>query len=98
LQGCERYVARCRSLAALEPIGVYVAQPSLADLKRVIAEDRSNRSLLDSWAAARPTLVPFQRFRARARHLSAAAIGILRLLRAQEKALDALPGDELEKV
>jgi len=98
LQGCERYVARCRSLAALEPLGVYVAQPSLADLKRVIAEDRSNRSLLDSWAAARPTLVPFQRFRARARHLSAAAIGILRLLRAQEKALDALPGDELEKV
>jgi primosomal replication protein N'' len=98
LQGCDRYAARRRSLAATELLEPYFSQPLRGELTRVIDEDRSNRPTLDLLAGARPSLVPYQRFRARSRQLSAAAAGALRLLRSQEQLLEALPADELATV
>jgi primosomal replication protein N'' len=98
LQGCERHAARLRSLTAIDRLAIHVSQPTREAFKQAIDTDRSNRPSLDPIAKALPTLVPYQRFRARARNLSATAIEILRLLRAQEKLLTGFAVNDLEEV
>ncbi|HEY5759718.1 MAG TPA: AAA domain-containing protein, partial [Steroidobacter sp.] len=97
-QGCERYTARDRSLAALASIGSYLTEGWRTSRLHLIDTDQSNRAAITPVIAAMPTLPAYQRFRIQAKQLPERMSVAFEALRIHEAVLDLVPNDDLETV
>jgi hypothetical protein len=93
-----RRAARARSGSALVDLQPWVASEWLAARTAAIDAGESNTASLERITAALPTLVPYQRFRARAASLGPSALAVFQELRRREMLLTTVPEDDLEGV
>lgn len=95
-QGSARYVARAKSLAALQDLKRWFKEPWLQACSAAIEADGVNDQTLADIQQAAPSLKAFQRYRPRALQLHERQTAIFKALRTVERALDAIPVAQLD--
>nr|WP_239005998.1 AAA domain-containing protein [Burkholderia territorii] len=92
-----RHNARSHSLQALMPLEEWFSDELLAACRQAIADNVSYQAPLNRIGDALPTLVAYQQFRTRARHVTAEALDVFAIMRDHEDALTRVLPEHLDE-
>ena len=92
-----RHNARQHSLKALKPLEEWFSAELFAACRQAIAQNTSYQAPLNRIGDALPTLVAYQQYRTRARHITAEASDVFAILRDHEDALASVPSEQLDE-
>jgi primosomal replication protein N'' len=94
----DRAEARIASLNALEPLASWFEETWLSDMRASISAEERTEDKIIALSLSINTLPAYQRFRSKAQNMPRENWAALEKLREAERALEAIPADDLEGV